>query len=294
MSNATQASVRAGNRGHVTKEQIQAYRARTFRLTQPLKTPEDARTFVEERGFVLFWPTKGVVLPSLWTAVAGDRPVPDEHDDPGHVTWGWKDGALGKKWWYYAKVLRKRAGFIALEVAPLFYALSENFGSPEEDYLDQYRQGSLTQEAKTIYETLLHEGPLHTIALRKATFMTANESKARFERALTELQADFKILPTGVAEAGAWRYAYIYDCTHRHFPWLPERAHTYGIREAQRMLVERYLQMVGAAPAAEVSKVFQWPKGDAEKAIGELVATGHLRQMAIEGERSPWITINSL
>ncbi|OQA23158.1 MAG: hypothetical protein BWY63_00409 [Chloroflexi bacterium ADurb.Bin360] len=278
----------------LTENQIRAYRAQTYRLTHPVKNPEDARTWVEERGFILFWPIKGVILPSLWAAVAGERPVPDEHDDPGHITWGWKDQALDKKWWYYAKVLRKRAGFISLDIAPLFYALSENFGSPEEDYLDQYRQGTLTQEAKTIYEALLHEGPLHTIALRKATFMSADESKVRFERALTELQADFKVLPTGVAEAGAWRYAYIYDCTHRHFPWLPERAHAYGIREAQRTLVECYFRTVGAAPAAEASKIFQWPKGDAEKALQELLTAGCLRQAEIEGQRTPWVATNAL
>lgn len=268
---------------------IQTYRAATYRLTRPVRNAEEARAFVEERGFVLFWPIKGVTLPSLWVAAAGDRPVPDEHDDPGHITWGWKDEALGKRWWYYAKVLRKKASLIALDTAPLFYALSENFGSPEEDYLDQYRQGTLTQEAKAIYETLLHEGPLHTIALRKATFMSADESKSRFERALTELQADFKILPIGVAQAGAWRYAFIYDCVHRHYPWLPERARALGIREAQRLLVQRYFEAVGAATLGDANKVFQWPKGDVEQAIEALLAQGRLLRVQVEGQRGPWI-----
>ncbi len=278
----------------VTQAAIQAYRSETYRVTHPLQNPQEARAFVEALGFLLFWPIKGVVLPSLWTSVAGERPVADEHDDPGHITWGWKDESLGKRWWYYAKVLRKRAGFISLDTVPLFYALSENFGSPEEDYLDQYRQGTLTQEAKTVYETLLREGPLHTIALRKATFMAADESKVRFERALTELQADFKVLPTGVAQAGAWRYAYIYDCTHRHFPWLPERARTFGIREAQRLLVERYFRIVGAAAIGEAGKVFQWPKGDVEHAVNALVTAGTLLQVEVEGQRSPWIAVSTL
>ena len=42
---------------------------------------------------------KGIAFPSLWTAVAGDRPFADEHDDPGHVTWGWKDTAPGQRIW---------------------------------------------------------------------------------------------------------------------------------------------------------------------------------------------------
>ena len=97
--------------------------------------------FVNQRGFVYFWPIKGVTLPSLWAAVAGERPVPNEHDDPGHVTWGWKDELLGARRWYYAKVLRKKATFIALDVVPNFYALSENYGEPEQDYLLQYQEG---------------------------------------------------------------------------------------------------------------------------------------------------------
>lgn len=47
--------------------------------------------FVNERGSVYFWPIKDVTLPSLWTAVAG------AHDDPGHVSWGWKDSLLGQR-----------------------------------------------------------------------------------------------------------------------------------------------------------------------------------------------------
>jgi len=99
-------------------------------------------------------------LPSLWVAVAGNRVVADKHDDPGHITWGWKDNALGKQIWYYAKILRGKATMVSLEVAPYFYALSENYGSPEEDYLLAYEEGRLTQAARQVYEALLKEGAL--------------------------------------------------------------------------------------------------------------------------------------
>ena len=67
-------------------------------------------------------------LPSLWAGVAGDRPVANKHDDPGHITWRWKDSILGQRKWYYAKVLRRKATMISLKVAPYFYSLTENFG----------------------------------------------------------------------------------------------------------------------------------------------------------------------
>ena len=74
-----------------TSDRLRAYRARTYRLSKPINTKEQAVAFVNKRGFVYFWPIKGIELPNLWMAVAGDRPVADAHDDPGHVTWGWKD-----------------------------------------------------------------------------------------------------------------------------------------------------------------------------------------------------------
>ncbi|HOT90888.1 MAG TPA: crosslink repair DNA glycosylase YcaQ family protein [Anaerolineae bacterium] len=275
-------------------ERIRAYRARTYRLLPELRlnSADEAVAFVKERGFVYFWPIKGVEMPSLWAAVAGDRPVADEHDDPGHKTWGWKDGLLGKRRWYYAKVLRKKATIIALDIAPYFYALSENYGAPEEDYLDQYRRGAMTQEAKAIYEALLREGPTHTIALRSMTFMTTAEMGYRFNRALDELQADFKILPVGVAEAGTWNYAFIYDCVHRHFPDLPERAGAIKISEAQRKLVELYFRSVGAAQPGDVAKVFQWASKDVERAIHSLVEAGTLISgLKIPGQKGDWFAL---
>ena len=137
--------------------------------------------------------------------MAGDRRVADAHDDPGHVTWGWKDNALGKRIWYYGKILRKKATMIDLDVAPYFYALSENYGDPEEDVLIQYHEGHLTQEAKIIFESLLDNGPLDTISIRRLTRMTSKESNSRFDRAISLLQSDFKILPVGISDAGAWR-----------------------------------------------------------------------------------------
>src|SRR5687767_5594971 len=182
---------------------LAAYRARTFHLPPAprVKNPEQALAWVNERGFAYFWPIKGIILPSLWAAVAGDRPVAEAHDDPGHITWGWKDNALGKRRWYYAKILRRKATFISLAAAPYFYALSQNYGSPEEDYLLAYERGHLTQAAKQVYEALLKEGTLHTVDLRKAARLTSRQSDTEFKKALEVLQADFKILPVGVAKA---------------------------------------------------------------------------------------------
>ncbi|HSN73899.1 MAG TPA: crosslink repair DNA glycosylase YcaQ family protein [Anaerolineae bacterium] len=278
-------------------QRLTEYRAETYHLRPDLRvsTREQAIDFVNRRGFVHFWPIQGVLLPSLWAAVAGERPVPNEHDDPGHVTWGWKDEMLGARRWYYAKVLRKKATFIALDVAPNFYALSENYGEPEQDYLLQYQEGRLTFEAKAVYETLLSEGPLDSISLRKQSRLSSRESESRFNRALELLQADFKILPVGVAQAGAWKYAFIYDLVHRFYPDLPEQARPIRQVDARRKLVELYLQSVGAAPEKAVASLFGWSKGDAAAVIDVLAVDGVVATgVSVEGEAGAWVALGTL
>jgi len=276
---------------------LTAYRARTFR-TQPglrLTQREQAVDFVNERGFVYFWPIRDTLLPSLWVAVAGDRPVADQHDDPGHITWGWKDALLGSREWYYAKVLRKKATMIAMPVASYFYALSENYGSPEEDYLTIYEQGRLTQEAKAVYEAILDNGPLDTIALRKAARLSSPESEARFNKAVADLQADFKLVPVAVAEAGAWRYAFVYDIVARHYPEIPEKARWINETSARRELTRHYFQSVGAAQVSDVVKLFHWKVSQVEQAVGELAQSGLLDLgIQMENQRGEWLALAEL
>jgi DNA glycosylase AlkZ-like len=279
------------------RERIRAYRADTYRLEpgHKVRTKEEAIAWVNQRGYVYFWPVKGTDLPSLWMAVAGDRPVADEHDDPGHVTWGWKDGLLGARRWYYAKVLRKRATFISLAVVPYFYALSENYGAPEEDYQVQYDEGRMTWEAKSVYETLLAKGPLDTVSLRQIARMTSAASNSPFARALDWLQADFKVLPVGIAEAGAWKYAFIYDLVHRHYPALPEAAHAIRQADARRKLAEMYLLSVGAAQPRDVARLFGWTPADVEGALAELIRSGvAIGGLTVKERPGEWIALAEL
>lgn len=258
-------------------KKLQTHRVRAFSLppAKRLSSPAQALTFVNQRGFVYFWPIKDIDLPSLWTAVAGNRPVADKHDDPGHITWGWKDDALDKKKWYYGKILRGKATMISLEIAPYFYALSENYGSPEEDYLIAYHEGRLTQASKQVYETLLDNGALNTLDLRKMAKLS-NAKDSEFNKALEQLQRDFKILPVGVAQAGAWKYAHIYEIVTRHYPDLSEQARAIKESQARAKLLELYFNMVGAAQLRDVNKLFGWGNEVVKKAVGKLVENGTL------------------
>ena len=276
-------------------ELVKTYRANTFCLDKRITSKEAAVDYVNQRGFIFFWPISGITLPSLWVAAAGDRPVADAHDDPGHVTWGWKDSLLGKQVWYYGKVLRKKATIISLALAPSFYALSANYGSPEEDYLTLYEQGRLTQEARLLYKALLEHGPLHTVALRKAARLTSAESDSRFNRALTDLQANFLIAPVGVADAGAWHYAFIYDIVARAYPDIMENSRFLGELDARQNLVKAYFNSVGAAQLRDLSLLFQWGASDLERTLERLVRSGFIqRGLQHPSFRGEWLALPSL
>jgi hypothetical protein len=253
------------------KEELRAYRAKTFRLRpgKQLTSVEDALAYVQERGFITFWPIKGIDLPSLWTAVAGDRPVADAHDDPGHITWRWKDSMLDQRRWYYGKLLRGKATIVSLDVIPYFYALSERVADLD-DYRPLYHEGRMTYETYSVAEALLHHGPQHTIQLRRLANLSAQSAKARFDKALTDLQRGLWILPIGVAEAGAWRYAFIYELFDRWLLEVVKRARGITQADARVFLASCYLESVGAAQPKDIAKLFRWPLKHVSDALKRL------------------------
>jgi hypothetical protein len=259
---------------------LKKHRNRTFHLSskQRVRSPEEAIQFVNERGFAFFWPVKGFDLPSLWKAVAGDRPVPNNHDDPGHITWGWKDSMLDKKQWYYGKLLRKRATLVSLDLIPYFYALSERVGDLD-DYLLLYDEGKLSFEEKSIADALLKHGALNSLELRQKAFLSAHSAKSRFDRALVSLQRGLWVLPVGVAEAGAWRYAHVYELFDRWFPEVISSARIISRNEAFQKLISVYLASVGVSSLSGIIKLFQWDNLNTQKAIEKLEASGNIIQV---------------
>ena len=118
--------------------------------------------------------------------------------------------------------------------------------------------------------------------------MSANSAKSRFDRALVELQVGLKVIPIGVAQAGAWNYAFIYEILQRHFPDLPDQARPIGREEARRVLVRRYLDNVVAADRQMVSKVFhvlKWTPMELGRTIEDLLQAGLVQEVQVDGGR---------
>ncbi len=276
---------------------LKQFQEKTFCTAESarLRTPQQAVDFVNERGFIFFWPVKGICMPSLWCGVAGDRPVPDEHDDPGHISWSWKDQMLDKRVWYYGRILRKRNTILSLQTAPYFYALSPNFGEPELEISDQYHAGLIPLEVKLIFEALLENGPLDSLALRREAHLSGPNSNAPFNRALDILQRDFKVMPTAIAEVGTWKYAFVYDLTHRYHPELLEQSRFISENQARDHLVSCYFNSLGAASEKQVQSLFGWTLSETQSSLMRLQEKGFLTgNIEMENEAKEVVCLTSL
>lgn len=248
-----------------------AFQQSTFRTTPELRlrNPEDALDFINARGFIFFWPVKGLRFPSLWAAAAGDRPVPNNHDDPGHITWRWKDDMLPHKVWYYGKLLRGKATFVSRATLPYFYALSSRVGDLD-DFQSAYQAGALSHEAHSIASVLLHEGPTNSIQLRRKAGLSSASAKYSFQRALTTLQRGLWILPVRVVEAGTWNYAFEYELFDRSFPEVLPAARRIKTSEARQHLLSLALHSLGCLPYRTARLLFGWPNRKLQKALTAL------------------------
>jgi uncharacterized protein YcaQ len=147
----------------------------------------------------------------------------------------------------------------------------------------------MTQEAKAVYEALLQRGPLDSLALRREAKMAGKESNGRFEKALVDLQSGLKILPVGVAQAGAWKYAFIYELVDRWHPQLAEQARPIGRSEARAHIADVYLRSVGAASLKSLTRLFRWKPDETRKAVELLSDTKRARPAAnVAGVDDEW------
>ena len=272
----------------LTLNALKAARVERYRQLPHLrvKSETEALSFLNNVGLCLLFSDRTIELPTLWGAICGgDRQVPEHHDDHElGLAWNWKDTlpVAGKV--LYGKFLRKKPVFITLDLAPYFYALSPNYGDPATDYLEDYRDGRLPVESKQVYETLLKQGALPTSRLRLDAGLGGKGNAVRFDRALADLQMDFRIVKVAISEANRWGYCYVYDLFHRHFPDVVEAARGIGGGQARETILLRYLQTVIAATPRQIGQLFGWQPGDVGRQAARLAAEGKLRAgVQIEG-----------
>ncbi|MBN1657377.1 MAG: winged helix DNA-binding domain-containing protein [Anaerolineae bacterium] len=271
-----------------TLEQVQALRAERYRQRANLRidNEQEALAFLNDVGISLLFSAADVELPSLWGALRGANTSPPRSNRGREIglAWRWKDTLPIEGKVLYGKFLRKKPVFIALALAPAFYALSPNYGQPAVDYLIDYQDGLLSIEARQVYEALLASGALPTSRLRREASLSGKANAGRFDRALAELQMQFRITKVATSDANRWGYMYVYDLFHHHFPAIVAAARNISGAQARETILLRYLHTVVAATEADIARLFGWTPRDVALLVARLANEQKLRAgIQIEG-----------
>jgi hypothetical protein len=241
-------------------------RGRRWSIDGPrVETLERAAAFVGDVHCALLFPFEAVALPSLWEAIAG----PDEvafatwgvNEDR---IWGWKDELPAQGLAWYGKLVRKRATLVSPALLTDLY--------PGDGTSDDYRHVPLEADARRVAAALAG-GAMPQSILREDVGLAGKQGKARFDRAMIELQRHVLVTHAGVWEQDAgWATAMIaltasvFDVGGRHDPVAA---------------AGKYLATALEVTAAELARAFAWSLTDAQAALAALVARGD----AVETER---------
>lgn len=220
----------------------------------------EAATFVDRSGIALVFPAERLPLPSLWEAVAGDRPVEwaveredGKKDFPPEMAkvWSWKDELAAEKLACAGKHVRGRAALVSLDVLPALYSLT---GMPAHEA--GFRVLDLPSLEREVAEAVLVLGPSSAPEIRRAI---GYEDTGRVSRALDRLQGKLVLTKAGTVQQEHGWPATTYDVVARRYPLgrLPDvdasRAHIAFV--------------VKPADPAALARVTGWTRAVATKAL---------------------------
>lgn len=240
--------------------------------------------FIDKVGFCVPFSGQDLVLPSLWWALSGKRKQMNDarHDRAANQVWTLKDTLPAERKVWYGRFVKSKPMFISLRLFPAFYALSPNYGELD-DYLEQYQDGLLSDDARRIYEAVLEQGPATTTVLRKAVEMRKGDAAARFDRAICELTSQLKIMQVGIGNDNRWKYCFIYDAVPRHMPEQVVAARDLTASQAIQQVVGNYLPHAVAVSRNYLLRLFGWDNAPFERAVGNLLASGDVREVEVDG-----------
>ena len=227
-------------------EEIEAHRDRMWRR-DPENRVEDvyaAERFIEEVGFCETLTDSRRSGPSLYVAVCGrrDAHMPrNTHKDPeSSLTWTLKDEVMRRGRCFYGKVLRGRSTFIAPRLLPFFNAL---WGVPR-----KLEKKVLSADAQALLKVMRREWEMGTRDLRQESGIA---ERARFDKAMTELQRTLKIIPTEVLYEPT--FTYIWSIPEARFP--DQLKENVGREAALKEIARSYLIGAGMTLRGELARV---------------------------------------
>jgi len=252
-------------------EEIEVYRDRMWRR-DPENRVEDvygAERFIEEVGFCEALTDSRRPGPSLYVAVCGRRdahmPRNVQKDPESSLAWTIKDDVMRRGKCFYGKVLRGRSTFIARRLLPFFNTL---WGVPQ-----RMEKKTLSTDAQLILKIMRREWEMATRDLREASGIP---DRARFDRAMTQLQKTLKIIPSDVLYEPT--FTYIWSIPEARFP--DELKQSVGREEALKEIARSYLAGAGMTLRRELARVTGLSSPEAGLGNWALVDEGFAQRLA--------------
>jgi len=163
-----------------------------------------------------------------------------QKDPESRLAWTIKDEVMRRGKCFYGKVLRARSTFIAPRLLPFFNAL---WGMPR-----KLEKTMLSSEAQLILKIMRKEWEMATRDLREESGI---KERARFDKAMTQLQKTLKIIPTEVLYEPM--FTYIWSIPEARFP---EQLSEIVDREvALKEIARSYLVGAGMTLRGELARV---------------------------------------
>jgi hypothetical protein len=247
-------------------EEIEAHRDRMWRREPEARVEDavDAERLIEDVGFCAAMTDARRPGPSLYIAVCGRRdahmPRNVQKDPESSLTWVIKDEVMRRGRVYYAKLAKGRATFIAPRLVPYFNAL---WGVARKHEAEE-----LSADARAILKVLRREWEMATSDLRESAKL---QDRARFTRALDELQRCLKVVP-GEVVYEPW-FTYIWTLAEGRFG--KEFSQKVKREVALREIARAFLRGAGMTVRGELAKVTGLSRPDAGLGNQALVKEGY-------------------
>lgn len=227
-------------------EEIEVHRDRMWRRDPEYRVEDvyTAERFIEDVGFCEALTDSRRPGPSLYVAVCGRRdahmPRNVQKDPESRLAWTIKDEVMRRGNCFYGKVLRGRSTFIAARLIPCFNAIC---GVPQ-----RMEKKVLSGDAQAILKVMRKEWEMGTRDLREASGVY---ERARFDKAMTQLQRAMKIIPTEVLYEPT--FTYIWSIPESRFP--DHLKQSMKREEAVREIARSYLTGAGMTVRGELARV---------------------------------------
>lgn len=181
------------------------------------------------------------------------------------LAWSLKDEVMMRGKIYYSKLSKGRSTFVAPRLVRAFNAV---WGVPKNK-----EKLLLSDEANRILKVLRKEWEMASADLRREAKI---DDRAKFNKALDELQRALKVVPQEVLYEP--KFTYIWTLAEARFP--KELAGKSSREDALKEIARNFLRICGTTALGEFAKAFGLTRKEAGKANHQLVDEGFAERLA--------------